>query len=108
LAFPAVPRERGITAPGRACFRVSHPLDSTDLRWIFCAERKQCVWRDLVVEHDHRRFRLAMGFENDQKSIQKVVVSEWLHGSLHILAEGMELPFQEICSPGRQADKLAM
>ena len=76
-------------------------VDGTDLRSIFCTQQEQYVGRDLMVEHNHRRFRLEMGFQDVRKPIQKIVVSEWLDGSLHFLVKSKELPFQEIRSTPR-------
>jgi transposase len=83
-------------------------VDGTDLRSIFCTQQEQCVGPDLVIEHNHRRFRLEMGFQNIRKPIHKIVLSEWLDGSLHFLIKGMELHFQEIRSTRQQTDKLAI
>jgi transposase len=83
-------------------------VDGTDLRSIFCTQQERRVGRDLVVEHNHRRFRLEVAFQNARKPIQKIVVSEWLDGSLHLLLKGLELHFQEIYSTRPRTDKLAI
>lgn len=83
-------------------------VDGTDLRSVFCTQQEQWVGRDLVVEYTHRRFHLQMVFPDDRKPMQKVVVSEWLDGSLHFFFKGAELACQEIPSPRRRTDKLAM
>lgn len=83
-------------------------VDGTDLRSIFCMQQEQHVGPNLVVEHNHRRFRLELGFPHVRKPIQKIVVSEWLDGSLHFLVKDMELHFQELRSTRRPTDKLAI
>lgn len=83
-------------------------VDGTDLRSIFCTQQAHRVGLDLVVECNHRRFRLQGGFANIREPIQKIVVSEWLDGSLHFLYKGTELTFEEIPSPRRRTDKLAV
>jgi hypothetical protein len=71
-------------------------------------QQEQHVGPNLVVEHNHRRFRLELGFPHVRKPIQKIVVSEWLDGSLHFLVKDMELHFQELRSTRRPTDKLAI
>jgi transposase len=83
-------------------------VDGTDLRSIFCTQQEHRVGPDLVVDHNHRRFRPRSGCAIIREPIQKIVVSEWLDGSLHFLYKGTELTFEEIPSPGRRTDKLAV
>ena len=90
-------------ARSRASFDCHVPImDRTDLRTVFCTRHECSVRPGLLVEHDQRRFRLEPGCRGDPKPINRVVVSEWLDGSIHVLLGPYELPFQELtpaCSP---------
>jgi transposase len=77
-------------------------MDRTDLRTVFCTRHERPVRPGLVVEHDHRRFRLEQSFGGEPRPIHRVVVSEWMDGSIHVLLGASELPFQELtpaCPP---------
>lgn len=83
-------------------------VDGTDLRTIFCVNRERCVGRDLTIEHNDMLFKLD---KYDLPSVRpniKVVVSEWLDGSFHLLESGKEIPYIEIRTVSAVADKIAM
>jgi hypothetical protein len=71
-------------------------MDRTDLRTVFCTRHERPVRPGLVVEHDQRRFRLEARLGGGQRQVPRVVVSEWLDGSIHVLLGASELPFQEL------------
>ncbi len=72
-------------------------VDGTDLRGILCVDHVCPVGRNGVVPVGGRRLRLLRGARDLPAS---VVVCEWLDGSLDVLHDGAELPFQE---PGAAA-----
>ncbi len=67
--------------------------DGTDLRCYFCVRRECRVGSIGVVEWDRRKLQLLDGPAGRQET---VMVCEWLDGSLHVLADRTEVPFQEI------------
>ena len=83
-------------------------IDGTDLRRIFCRDQECCVKYDRTIEHDHRTLRVTSGWEKKPNPVGKVVVSEWLDGSLHILSGGVEIPFTEVTTAAIHAGSLAM
>ena len=83
-------------------------IDGTDLRRIFCRDQECCVKYDRTIEHDHRTLRVTSGWEKKPNPVGKVVVSEWLDGSLHVLSGGVEIPFTEVTTAAIHAGSLAM
>ena len=72
--------------------------ERVDLRTIFCFEETRTVNNDWVVQYENRYFQL---FQNEKIAISpktKVTVAHWLDGSIHILHQGKEVPYEEIDS----------
>jgi transposase len=83
-------------------------VDGTDLRRFFCVERECRVERNGVVDLGARRFRLMEGFGSRRVRPFRVIVSEWLDGSIHILYQGKEVPFVEVRRPPARPDRMAI
>lgn len=72
------------------------PVDGTDLRAVFCWEVKRSVARDWVVQNDCRRFQISREAKPRPRPGSKVIVAQWLDGSIHLLFKGKEMPFEEL------------
>jgi transposase len=83
-------------------------VDGTDLRRFLCVERECRVERSGLVECGGRTFRLVGGFSLRAVRPYRVVVSEWLDGSIHIRAEGKEVPFVEVRREPTGPERLAI
>ena len=83
-------------------------VDGTDLRRFLCVDQECRVSAQGIVELGPRRFRLMNGWASHPVPPQKVVVSEWLDGSVHILSQGREIPFIETSPAHPCPDRLAM
>jgi transposase len=70
-------------------------VDGTDLRRFLCVDRVCHVEANGTVTVGHRQFRLAEALRQSRCLPARVVVSEWLDGSFHVLDEGRELPLFE-------------
>lgn len=67
-----------------------------DLRTIFCFEKIRTVSNDWVVQYDNRYFQLLQDKKVDIRPKAKVIVAEWLDGSIHILYQKKEVAYEEI------------
>jgi hypothetical protein len=67
-----------------------------DLRTIFCFEETRTVGNDWVVQYDNRYFQLLQDKKLDIRPKTKVTIAEWLDGSIHILHQRKEVPYEEI------------
>jgi len=67
-----------------------------DLRTIFCFEETRTVSNDWVVQYDNRYFQLLQDKKIDLRPKAKVIVTEWLDGTIHILYQRKEVPYEEI------------
>ena len=67
-----------------------------DLRTIFCFEETRTVSNDWVVQYDNRFFQLLQDKKLDIRPKTKVTVAEWLDGTIHILYQRKEVPYEEI------------
>jgi transposase len=83
-------------------------VDGTDLRRFFCVDHERRVERNGVVDLGPRRFRLMDGFGARHIRPFRVVVSEWLDGSIHILFQGKEVPFVEARRTAARSDRMAI
>ncbi len=83
-------------------------VDGTDLRRFLCVDQECRVSPQGIVELGHRRFRIMNGWTPGIAHPQKVIVSEWLDGSVHLLCEGREIPFIETRPAQPCPDRLAM
>ena len=72
------------------------PVDGTDLRAVFCWEVQRSVARDWVVQNDCRRFQISREAQPRPRPGSKVIVAQWLDGSIHLLFKGKEIPFEEL------------
>jgi len=70
-------------------------VDGTDLRRILCVQRVCRVGPSGIVSLGGRQLRLIKALRSPRGLPASVVVSQWLDGSLHILEDGVELPFLE-------------
>jgi len=68
----------------------------TELRTIFCFEKTRTVSNDWVVQNDNRYFQLLKDKKLDIRPKTKVTVAEWLDGSIHIVHQNREVPYEEI------------
>ena len=71
-------------------------INDTDLRAVFCFEVQRTVGRDWVVQSDCRRFQILRDAKPLPRPGSKVTVARWLDGSIHLLAKGKEIRYQEI------------
>ncbi len=83
-------------------------VDGTDLRRFLCVDQECRVSAQGIVELGHRRFRIMNGGAMGVRHLQRVVVSEWLDGSVHILCQGREITFLETRPAQPCIDRLAM
>jgi transposase len=67
-----------------------------DLRTIFCFEETRTVSNDWVVQYANRYFQLLHDKKVAIRPKTKVTVAEWLDGSIHILHQRKEVPYEEI------------
>lgn len=67
-----------------------------DLRSIFCFEETRTVQNDWVIQYSNRFFQILQTKRLDIRPKMKVTVAEWLDGSIHILYEKKEIPYEEI------------
>jgi hypothetical protein len=67
-----------------------------DLRSIFCFEDTRTVSNDWVVQYANRYFQLLKGKRIDMRPKSKVTVAQWLDGSIHILYQKKEVPYEEV------------
>ena len=83
------------------------PIGTTDLRAIFCYEVQRSVARDWVVQNDCRRFQISRDARPRPRPGSKVTVAQWLDGSIHLLAKGKEIPFEELDTLAARQEVLA-
>jgi transposase len=69
---------------------------SVDLRRIFCFEETRTVSNDWVVQYETRYFQLLQDKKLDIRPKTKVTVAQWLDGSIHILHQKKEVPYDEL------------
>ena len=67
-----------------------------DLRAIFCFEKTRTVSNDWVVQYENRYFQLLQRKGGDIRPSMKLTVAQWLDGSIHILHNNKEVPYEEI------------
>jgi transposase len=79
--------------PHDAHVKVHKPMD---LRTIFCLEEPRTVSNDFVVQYSNRYFQLLQEKRVEIRPKMKVIVAEWLDGSIHILYKKKELLYEEI------------
>ncbi len=71
-------------------------LPGVDLRSIFCFEIIRTVSADWVVRHANRWYQLEREARRVLRVPAKVIVADWLDGSVHLLAKTKELAYTEI------------
>ena len=67
-----------------------------DLRTIFCFEDTRTVSNDWVIRYSNRLFQLLRDKSMDIRPKIKVLVAQWLDGSIHIIQHKKEVPNVEI------------
>jgi transposase len=72
------------------------------LESIFCTEEPRVVSADWVIRYKNRAFQILKSSRPLPRPKRKVVVAEWLDGSIHILFEKKEVKFIEL-----EAEQLA-
>jgi len=82
-----------VTAKSRVDFHRPVPK-GLDLRTVFCIEEERHVNNDWTVRFNNRYFQILK--ENDRlpRPGDKITVSEWLDGSIHLLYKGCELQYR--------------
>lgn len=67
-----------------------------DLRTIFCYEHKKVVSNDWVVRHNNRHFQILKDNKILPRPKSKVLLTEWLDGTIHINYKNKELNIKEL------------
>ena len=67
-----------------------------DLRTVFCIEQERQVNNDGTVRSDNRYFQMLKQNAGLPRPGDKLTVSEWLDGSIHLRYKGRELKYQEL------------
>jgi len=82
-----------VTAKSRVDFHRPVPK-GLDLRTVFCIEEERHVNNDWTVRFNNRYFQILK--ENDRlpRPGDKIAVSEWLDGSIHLLYKGCTLQYR--------------
>ena len=77
-----------------------------DLRRIFCFEEERIVDNDWTVRWRSRIFQITKANRIVPRAMQKVIVQEWLDGSIHLLYRKRELRYTELDKkPSREGKK---
>lgn len=78
--------------------------EGLDLRTVFCIEEQRQVNNDWTVQYKNRYFQILKENKRLPPTREKVTVSEWLDGSIHLVYKGGELKYKPLASrPVRQA-----
>lgn len=67
-----------------------------DLRTVFCIEQERQVNNDWTVRSHNRYFQILKAHTGVPRPGEKLTVSEWLDGSIHLLYKGRALPYKEL------------
>ena len=78
-------------------FHVAVPKEF-DLRRVFCYEEKRSVKNDWTVRYYNVFYQIEKVNEELPKPKDKVIISKWLDGSIHIIYRGKELKYNVIGS----------
>ncbi len=76
--------------------------EGLDLRTVFCFEEERVVANDWTVRWKNRMFQITRGDTVLPPARRKVIVQEWLDGSIHIEYRGNEVQFKEIAARPHQ------
>ena len=77
--------------------------EELDLRRIFCFEEERLIDNDWTIRWKRRIFQVVKDNKVLPRARTKVVVQEWLDGTIHIVYRGEELRYKEIAKkPVRQ------
>jgi hypothetical protein len=89
-----------------------------DLRTVFCIEERRCVNNDWTVRHKNTFYQIEKDNEKLPNPKDRVVISTWLDGTIHIMFNGRALKYKRIesrpekigekpsCLPGRQVNRI--
>ncbi len=78
--------------------------EGLDLRMVFCIEQERQVNNDWTVQYRDRWFQIMKENKPLPRTREKVTVSEWLDGSIHLVYKGGKLGCKELPSrPAAQA-----
>lgn len=81
--------------------------NAVDLRTVFCYGYKKVVSNDWVVRHNNRHYQIMKENKIIPKQRTKVLLQEWLDGTIHIYFENKELHIKEIVPTMYAKDKIA-
>jgi transposase len=70
--------------------------EGLDLRTVFCFEEERMVDNDWTVRWDNRIFQIVKESRVLPPARKKVMLQEWLDGSIHIFYRGGEVTYKEI------------
>jgi transposase len=70
--------------------------EGLDLRTVFCFEEERVVDNDWTVRWDNRIFQIEKENRVLPSARKKVMLQEWLDGSIHIFYRGEEVTYKEI------------
>jgi transposase len=74
--------------------------EGLDLRTVFCREEERQVNNDWTVQYKNRYFQIVKENQPLPRTREKILISEWLNGSIHLIYKGGELKFKELpCRP---------
>ena len=72
-----------------------------DLRMVFCLEEDRQVHNDWTVRYQNRILQLLRTGAVLPRCGEKVTLSQWLDGSLHVFYKSKEVAYEEVAAPVR-------
>jgi hypothetical protein len=85
-----------------------HVPEGMDLRRVFSIDEVRHVANDWTVRYHNRIFQIKRGGSTLPPAKNKVTVSRWLDGTIHIYYRGEEVPYEEISArPMKRRDEKA-
>ena len=79
----------------------------TKLERILCLENVRTVSNDWIIQYKTRLFQITKDNQELPIPRSKVVVQQWLDGSIHILKDKKELKFEELKIKPKKKEKMA-
>ncbi len=80
--------------------------EGLDLRTVFCIEQQRQVNNDWTVQYKNRYFQILKENKPLPRTREKVSVSQWLDGPIHLVYKGLELKCKELPSrPVKEASR---
>lgn len=87
-----------VTAKSSVDFHRPVP-EGLDLRTVFCLEEERQVNNDWTVRYQNQFFQITKANKILPRRGEKIMISEWLDDSLHMMYKGAELKYQELPAP---------